>query len=65
MRQCKIKVMNITWLQVAGPDWSTIILPLSGLSEFHEILDQFVEITKDGVEGMIGANVRTIDSLQK
>lgn len=51
--------------EVAGPDRSTIILPLSGLSEFHEILGQFVEITKDRVEGMTGANVRTIDSLQK
>ncbi|KAJ6944949.1 hypothetical protein NC651_000091 [Populus alba x Populus x berolinensis] len=47
--------------EVAGNDRSSIILPLSGLKQFHEIVGHFVEITKDRIEGMTGANVRTID----
>ncbi|KAK1277678.1 Transcription factor Pur-alpha 1 [Acorus gramineus] len=47
--------------EVAGADRSTIILPLSGLKQFHEMLGHFVEITKDRLEGMTGANVRTVD----
>ncbi|KAI4336659.1 hypothetical protein L6164_015158 [Bauhinia variegata] len=50
--------------EVAGSDRSSIILPLSGLKQFHEIVGHFVEITKDRIEGM-GANVRTVDPLQR
>ncbi|KAH0998058.1 hypothetical protein GBA52_021922 [Prunus armeniaca] len=50
--------------EVAGSDRSSIILPLSGLKQFHEIVGHFVEITKDRIEGMTGANVRTVDSPQ-
>ena len=48
-------------LQVAGADRSSIILPLSGLKQFYEIVGHFVEITKDRIEGMTGVNVRTVD----
>ncbi|KAJ7955462.1 Transcription factor Pur-alpha 1 [Quillaja saponaria] len=51
--------------EVAGSDRSSIILPLSGLNQFHEIVGHFVEITKDRIEGMTGANVRTIDPPQR
>ncbi|BFG33341.1 hypothetical protein CerSpe_196150 [Prunus speciosa] len=51
--------------EVAGSDRSSIILPLSGLKQFHEIVGHFVEITKDRIEGMTGANVRTVDSPQR
>ncbi|KAK9692436.1 hypothetical protein RND81_09G264400 [Saponaria officinalis] len=47
--------------QVAGPDCSSIILPLSGLRQFYEILWHFVEISKDRIEGTTSANVRTVD----
>ncbi|PNT51881.2 hypothetical protein POPTR_001G000700v4 [Populus trichocarpa] len=47
--------------EVAGNDRSSIILPLSGLKQFHEIVGHFVEITKDRIEGMTGANIRTKD----
>lgn len=52
-------------LQVAGSDRSSIILPLSGLKQFHEIVGHFVEITKDRIEGMTTANVRTVDPPQR
>jgi hypothetical protein len=52
---------NVVEMQVAGNDRSSIILPLSGLKQFHEIVGHFVEITKDRIEGMTGANIRTID----
>lgn len=32
---------------MAGTDRSSIILPLSGLTQFHEMVGHFVEITKD------------------
>ncbi|KAI9195074.1 hypothetical protein LWI28_011398 [Acer negundo] len=48
--------------EVAGSDRSSIILPLSGLKQFHEMVGHFVEITKDRIEGMTGANVRTVDT---
>ncbi|XP_068339537.1 transcription factor Pur-alpha 1-like isoform X4 [Pyrus communis] len=51
--------------EVAGSDRSSIILPLSGLKQFYEIVGHFVEITKDRIEGMTGANVRTVDSPQR
>ncbi|CAN8247671.1 unnamed protein product [Cochlearia groenlandica] len=51
--------------EVAGSDRSSIILPLSGLKQFHEVIGHFVEITKDKIEGMTGANVRTIDPPQR
>ncbi|XP_020274072.1 transcription factor Pur-alpha 1-like [Asparagus officinalis] len=51
--------------EVAGPDRSSIILPLSGLRQFHEMVGHFVEITKDRLEGMTGANVRTVESMQR
>ncbi|GER50708.1 SKU5 similar 13 [Striga asiatica] len=50
--------------EVTGSDRSSIILPLSGLKQFHEMLGHFVEITKDRIEGMTGANVRTVDPPQ-
>ncbi|XWS28205.1 hypothetical protein CRYUN_Cryun25bG0045900 [Craigia yunnanensis] len=51
--------------EVAGSDRSSIILPLSGLKQFHKIVGHFVEITKDHIEGMTGANVRTVDPPQR
>ncbi|KAG2409304.1 Transcription factor Pur-alpha 1 Purine-rich single-stranded DNA-binding protein [Vigna angularis] len=51
--------------EVAGSDRSSIILPLSGLKQFHEIVGHFVEITKDRIEGMTVANVRTVDPPQR
>ncbi|KAK7251942.1 hypothetical protein RIF29_35570 [Crotalaria pallida] len=51
--------------EVAGSDRSSIILPLSGLKQFHEIVGHFVEITKDRIEGMAVANVRTVDPPQR
>ncbi|CAA0829037.1 Transcription factor Pur-alpha 1 [Striga hermonthica] len=51
--------------EVTGSDRSSIILPLSGLKQFHEMLGHFVEITKDRIEGMTGANVRTVDPPQR
>ncbi|WCJ28780.1 Transcriptional activator protein Pur-alpha [Euphorbia peplus] len=51
--------------EVAGSDRSSIILPLSGLKQFHEMVGHFVEITKDKIEGMTGANVRTVDPPQR
>ncbi|KAJ4977895.1 hypothetical protein NE237_008675 [Protea cynaroides] len=48
--------------EVAGADRSSIILPLSGLKQFHEMVGHFVEITKDRIEGMAGANVRTVET---
>lgn len=50
---------------MAGSDRSSIILPLSGLKQFHEMVGHFVEISKDRLEGITGANVRTIDSPQR
>nr|KAJ0223392.1 hypothetical protein LSAT_V11C200068260 [Lactuca sativa] len=50
--------------EVAGSDRSSIILPLSGLKQFHEMVGHFVEITKDAIEGMTGANVRNVDPPQ-
>lgn len=50
--------------EVAGSDRSSIILPLSGLKAFHEMLGHFVDITKDRIEGTAGGNaggnVRTV-----
>ncbi|KAD1969839.1 hypothetical protein R6Q59_007586 [Mikania micrantha] len=51
--------------EVAGSDRSSIILPLSGLKQFHEMVGHFVEITKDRIEGMTGANVRNVDPPQR
>ncbi|KAG1338882.1 transcription factor Pur-alpha 1 [Cocos nucifera] len=51
--------------EVAGADRSSIILPLSGLKQFHEIIGHFVEITKDRLEGMTGPNVRTVEPAQR
>ncbi|KAH0781501.1 hypothetical protein KY290_001099 [Solanum tuberosum] len=51
--------------EVAGSDRSSIILPLSGLKQFYEMVGYFVEISKDCLEGITGANVRTIDSPQR
>ncbi|GFZ20836.1 purin-rich alpha 1 [Actinidia rufa] len=47
------------------PDRSSIILPLSGLKHFYEMVGHFVEITKDRIEGLTGANVRTVDPPQR
>ncbi|KAK3003342.1 hypothetical protein RJ639_019859 [Escallonia herrerae] len=43
--------------EVAGSDRSSIILPLSGLRQFYEMVGHFVDITKDRIEGMTGANI--------
>nr|XP_043631948.1 transcription factor Pur-alpha 1 [Erigeron canadensis] len=51
--------------EVAGSDRSSIILPLSGLKQFHEMVGHFVEISKDRIEGMTGANVRNVDPPQR
>ncbi|XP_077235949.1 transcription factor Pur-alpha 1-like [Tasmannia lanceolata] len=51
--------------EVAGADRSSIILPLSGLKQFHEMVGHFVEITKDRIEGMNGANIRTVGTSQR
>ncbi|WOL12567.1 transcription factor Pur-alpha 1-like [Canna indica] len=51
--------------EVAGADRSSIILPLSGLKQFHEMIGHFVEVTKDRLEGMTGANVRTLEPTQR
>ncbi|KAI4385334.1 hypothetical protein MLD38_003374 [Melastoma candidum] len=51
--------------EVAGSDRSSIILPLSGLKQFHDVVGHFVEITKDWLEGMAGANIRTVDPPQR
>ncbi|KAG8387403.1 hypothetical protein BUALT_Bualt02G0017900 [Buddleja alternifolia] len=51
--------------EVTGPDRSSIILPLSGLKQFYEMVGHFVEITKDRIEGMTSANVRTVDPPQR
>ncbi|KAL9267616.1 Transcription factor Pur-alpha 1-like protein [Drosera capensis] len=47
--------------EVAGSDRSSIILPLSGLRQFHEMVGHFLEITKNRIQGLAGANIRTID----
>lgn len=52
-------------VQVAGSDRSSIILPLSGLKKFHEIVGHFVEITKDRIEELTSVNVRTVDPPQR
>ncbi|XP_042378999.1 transcription factor Pur-alpha 1-like isoform X2 [Zingiber officinale] len=51
--------------EVTGADRSSIILPLSGLKQFHEMVGHFVEITKDRLEGMASANVRTLEPSQR
>ncbi|KAK3024050.1 hypothetical protein RJ639_042961 [Escallonia herrerae] len=51
--------------EVAGSDRSSIILPLSGLRQFYEMVGHFVDITKDRIEGMTGANVRTVEPPQR
>ncbi|XP_074574835.1 transcription factor Pur-alpha 1-like isoform X2 [Curcuma longa] len=51
--------------EVSGADRSSIILPLSGLKQFHEMVGHFVEITKDRLEGITGANVRTLEPAQR
>lgn len=51
--------------EVAGADRSSIILPLSGLKQFHEMVGHFVGIMKDRLEGMTGANVRTVEPSQR
>ncbi|KAG6511603.1 hypothetical protein ZIOFF_029676 [Zingiber officinale] len=51
--------------EVTGADRSSIILPLSGLKQFHEMVGHFGEITKDRLEGMASANVRTLEPSQR
>lgn len=51
--------------EVAGSDRSSIILPLSGLKQFYEMVGHFVDITKDRIDGMTGASVRTVDPPQR
>lgn len=45
--------------EVTGSDRSSIILPLSGLKQFYEMVGHFAEISKDRVEGVGGSNVRS------
>ncbi|XP_075492551.1 transcription factor Pur-alpha 1 isoform X1 [Primulina tabacum] len=45
--------------EVTGSDRSSIILPLSGLKQFYEMVGHFAEISKDRVEGVSGSNVRS------
>ncbi|GAB2286961.1 Adenylosuccinate synthetase 1, chloroplastic [Dionaea muscipula] len=47
--------------EVQGSDRSSIILPLSGLKQFHEMVGHFVEITKDRIQSLGSANIRTVD----
>ncbi|XP_078446800.1 purin-rich alpha 1 [Wolffia australiana] len=49
--------------EVAGADRSSIILPLSALTQFHEMVGHFVELTKDRLEG--GSNARAEESGQR
>ncbi|KAG1338218.1 transcription factor Pur-alpha 1 [Cocos nucifera] len=51
--------------EVAGADRSSIILPLSGLRQFYEMIGHFVEITKDRLEGISGPNIRTVEPMQR
>ncbi|CAO2185067.1 unnamed protein product [Urochloa humidicola] len=51
--------------EVAGADRSSIILPLSGLKQFHEMVGHFVDIMKDRLEEMSSANVRTVEPSQR
>lgn len=62
--QSKISLFSCL-IQVAGADRSSIILPLSGLKQFHEMVGHFVDIMKDRLEGMTGANVRTVEPSQR
>ncbi|KAH7836729.1 hypothetical protein Vadar_004861 [Vaccinium darrowii] len=59
------EIGNLAVSKVAGSDRSSIILPLSGLKQFHEMVGHFVEVTKDRIEGLTGANVRTVDPPQR
>ncbi|XP_073304145.1 transcription factor Pur-alpha 1 isoform X2 [Primulina huaijiensis] len=45
--------------EVTGSDRSSIILPLSGLKQFYEMVGHFAEISKDRVEGVSVSNVRS------
>ncbi|KAM0953870.1 putative purine-rich element binding protein family [Dioscorea sansibarensis] len=47
--------------EVTGADRSSIILPLSGLRQFHETIGHFVEITQDRLEPLTGMNVRNME----
>ncbi|KAF3785985.1 Transcription factor Pur-alpha 1 [Nymphaea thermarum] len=51
--------------EVAGADRSSIILPISGLKQFHDMIGHFVEITKDRIESMTGPNIRTVEPAQR
>ncbi|KAJ3676621.1 hypothetical protein LUZ60_004033 [Juncus effusus] len=51
--------------EVAGADRSSIILPLSGLRQFNEMIGHFVEVTKERVETMSNANIRSIEPPQR
>ncbi|CAH9051100.1 unnamed protein product [Cuscuta europaea] len=48
--------------EVTGPDRSSIILPLSGMKQFYEMVGHFVEISKDRIEGTTGPNAASSDS---
>ncbi|XP_064987854.1 transcription factor Pur-alpha 1-like isoform X2 [Musa acuminata AAA Group] len=50
--------------EVAGVDRSSIILPLSSLKQFHEMIGHFVAITKDRRDVTTGADVRTLEPAQ-
>lgn len=47
--------------EVAGMDRSSIILPLSGLKQFHEMVGRFVEMMKETIDEVSGPNVRTLE----
>ncbi|CAH9073072.1 unnamed protein product [Cuscuta epithymum] len=50
--------------EVTGPDRSSIILPLSGMKQFYEMVGHFLEISKDRIEGTTGPNAASSDSTQ-
>ncbi|URD91578.1 PurA ssDNA and RNA-binding protein [Musa troglodytarum] len=50
--------------EVAGADRSSIILPLSSLKQFHEMIGHFVAVTKDRGDVTTGADVRTLEPAQ-
>ena len=49
-----------------GPDLSAIIVPVSALEQFHDVLGHFVDITRtQGLAAASVANVRTVASAQR
>lgn len=52
--------------EVMGPDRSAIIVPVSALEQFHDVLGHFVDITRtQGLAAASVANVRTVAAAQR